>query len=937
MHVETRLRLQYRLVLCVVTTLGLCLAGVFLFARSILLAGYEDTGNRHAYLHLERAKEALRSYSEALHERSSEWAAWDDTYNYLKNRNRKFLDENVTVDSLLPLHIDAMLLVDRNGRLLHGQTIPRLPGVPPPDTESLYSLLRFGHPGTWPSSGDGLFGFVDHNACPLAISVRPVFNSKGKGPSTGWIVLARYLDSSALKHIGDKLGLDLTWYAAGAMDAPLDARHILATHQSAVGLVRPLNDTKIAGYTWIYDIHDRRIRLLRMVSGRAIYAAGVASMDRFMRIVALITLLFGCVMVGLLNRSVVSRIARITRHAASIARESQGLVPIDGRDEIGGLASQMNGMLNALYRSRQEAEDSRRQLNTVNAGLEHLVEERTRELNRAYEVLSNALDGIGVFTEAGVCLDANLALLAMLDATEEQAYGLHWHAFVPYEERQLVEEALERLRTETRCEIETTIVSLTGGTMAAQITFVSRHRSDGSLETYHWFLRDISDRKRLESHIRHQAEYDSLCNIPNRILFHRRVTEALRRRQKDEIAVLFVDLDNFKLVNDSLGHEEGDRLLKTVAERLSACVRETDVVARMGGDEFTLLLQPVNTVWDAASIAQRIVDRLVEPVTLAGREVFVSASVGVAISDKNSDTESLLRDSDTAMYQAKQRGKSGFAIFAAEMQEDTLQRLEMESALRTALEHNELVLMYQPLIDLKTGGIYGAEALVRWQSPQFGNVSPDRFIPIAEETGLIVPIGEWILREACRQAAEWNGPQQNLDLVIAVNLSARQAMSNDLVPMVESVLAETGLLPSHLKLEITETLMMTNVEKSIRNLEEVRSLGVSIAIDDFGTGYSSLSYLQQLPVDTVKIDRSFIGAITPESQDTGIVPAIINLCSALRLKVVAEGIETESHRRLLTELGCDFGQGYLFSRPVSAAEFEAYLATTHLRQMRRAA
>ncbi len=448
-------------------------------------------------------------------------------------------------------------------------------------------------------------------------------------------------------------------------------------------------------------------------------------------------------------------------------------------------------------------------------------------------------------------------------------------------------------------------------------------------------LVDVTKRTAIEEKLKHQAFHDSLTGLPNRALFMDRLGHALARSNRREspshsrTAILFLDLDRFKVVNDSLGHDVGDQLLKTVAARLEASLRPGDTAARLGGDEFTVLLEDVADVGDAIHVAERIALELQAPLSLNGQEVFATTSIGITISGEGqSAPDDLLRDADVAMYRAKSKGRAQYEVFDPEMNARALERLHLETDLWQAVERGELRVFYQPKVRLDTQEIVGLEALVRWEHPRHGLVSPADFIPLAEETGVILPIGHWVLREACRQARVWQDVRPDAEpLQMAVNLSARQLGQSDLTQCIADVLKETGLAPRHLKLEITESVVMGDAETSIRTLRELKNLGVQLAIDDFGTGYSSLSYLRRFPVDTLKIDRSFINNLGSDIEDTEIVRAIISLAQALKLEVTAEGIETAAQALELAELHCDWGQGYHFARPMPADAISVLLAS----------
>ncbi len=427
--------------------------------------------------------------------------------------------------------------------------------------------------------------------------------------------------------------------------------------------------------------------------------------------------------------------------------------------------------------------------------------------------------------------------------------------------------------------------------------------------------------------IEHLAYHDALTGLPNRPLFIDRLIVALAQAGRGErhLAVLFLDLDRFKDINDSLGHSVGDQLLKEVAERIRHCVREGDTIARFGGDEFTLLIPNIDSVDDAAKIAHKIIETLKIPFYISDRELFVSTSVGVSLyPNDGADPETLVRNADTAMYRAKDQGRDNYQLYAPAMNARALERLALENMLRKALSQKELVLHYQPLVNVATRSIDGLEALIRWQHPELGLLSPANFISVAELSGLIIPIGEWVLRTACKQVKNWH---RKLDhpITIAVNLSARQFQAPDLVDQVRRALNDSGLDPGCLELEITESSAMQNSENTIHTLRELKTLGVRIAMDDFGTGYSSLNYLKRFPIDTLKLDQMFVREVLTEPSDAAIVSAVIAMSHSLNLVVVAEGVETEAQFEFLRDQECDRIQGFLYSAPLAAEHLEPYL------------
>jgi diguanylate cyclase (GGDEF)-like protein/PAS domain S-box-containing protein len=444
----------------------------------------------------------------------------------------------------------------------------------------------------------------------------------------------------------------------------------------------------------------------------------------------------------------------------------------------------------------------------------------------------------------------------------------------------------------------------------------------GEVTHYIGIQNDITESRRYQEELEHQANFDTLTGLPNRNLLHDRLKQAVvyARRYNKPMAVAFIDLDNFKLVNDSLGHSAGDRLLTTVADRLKTTVRTSDTAARLSGDEFVLILFDQADDATIQNTMQRILNEVSLPCRLEDRDFYVSCSIGYSMFPKDGETdEALLKNADAAMYHAKEAGRNNFQAYTPDMETKATERLEISGDLRLALENNEFHLCYQPRVCLKDGHIIGVEALIRWQHPRLGMVSPADFIPIAEESGLIAPIGEWALRTACSQAKAWLG-QGLPPITMSVNLSARQFVKKDLVPSIEKILADTGLPADLLELELTESLIMHNAELFIITLGNLKALGIKLAVDDFGTGFSSLAYLKRFPIDRLKIDRSFVHNVAEDQDSSAIARAVIHLGHSMGLIVLAEGVETPEELYFLRTHNCDELQGYFFSKPLLADE-----------------
>jgi diguanylate cyclase (GGDEF)-like protein/PAS domain S-box-containing protein len=491
-------------------------------------------------------------------------------------------------------------------------------------------------------------------------------------------------------------------------------------------------------------------------------------------------------------------------------------------------------------------------------------------------------------------------------------------------------EAMAALRTGTTWSGEIDVVRADGTTRSMLVHMLAHRDPQGEIEHVSGVLRDISERKAFERRLEHEATHDPLTGLPNRSLLLDRLSLALARstRLGTGVGVLFCDLDHFKIVNDSLGHSAGDRLLVSIAERLEGQLRPGDTVSRFGGDEFVILCEDLDDTDDAITVAKRVDHALGQTFRLDDQEIHVGVSIGIAVAVAGQgEPEALIRNADAAMYRAKAKGRRRYQVFETDMWEQAVDRFDLENALRRALGRGELELHYQPIVDLRTGAVHTVEALLRWHHPDRGRLAPSEFIGIAEETGIIVPMGGWVVAEACRQLRRWQQAVPGLAVGVAVNLSGRQLDQTDLVARVGDAVTASGVDPSLLQLEITESVVMDDVERSRQTLAELRALGVTLAVDDFGTGYSSLSQLKRFPVDRLKIDRSFVDGLGAEPEDTAIVTAIVHLAHSLGMLATAEGVETEQQRHALEALGCDSAQGFLLAEPAPADEVLSLLAS----------
>ena len=608
---------------------------------------------------------------------------------------------------------------------------------------------------------------------------------------------------------------------------------------------------------------------------------------------------------------------------------------------VAAAADASDSMLIVQARDITERKRAVEELRDSHGKMEKRVAERTRELTReiaergrAEKDLRLAAKVIEAASEAVVITDAKFQIISVnpsftemtgYRASEVKGKLASFYGAVK-RDRGLLTDMRKAIKSTGRWEVEFWDRQKNDEEYAARLSLSSITEAGGRKQQYVALINNITKRKQDEENIRRQANYDSLTGLPNRELFLDRLAQSLfnMSRAGQKLALMFLDLDGFKLVNDTLGHNVGDLLLRETSRRLRGCIRDTDTVARLGGDEFTVIMPGVIDPQKVLVVAQRVLDSLSEAFVLEGHETFVSCSIGITIyPDDAADSHELLKNADSAMYRAKDQGKANYQFYTSDLNAEVKERMVLKNGLVRARDRGELSLHYQPKLDIRSGLITGVEALMRWNSLELGQVSPVKFIPVLEETGMVVDVGEWAIRTACEQHCAWR--DMGLPPIkVAVNLSARQLREHNFVSIVRQVLKETGVAPEHLEIEITESMLMSDTANVVITLGKLHDLGITITMDDFGTGYSSLSYLKQFPIDTIKIDRSFIADIATDSDDVEIIKAIITMGQSLNRKIIAEGVETAEQLSILKKYQCDEIQGYLFGRPMpgdSLAEF----------------
>jgi len=622
------------------------------------------------------------------------------------------------------------------------------------------------------------------------------------------------------------------------------------------------------------------------------------------------------IVVWLMMYYMMAPLSLFTRHVETLAESGneEKMFHVKGVNEIATLAMAFNSMVVALD-SEHDA----------------LLESE----NNFKALAENAHEGMLIVAGFGTIRYFNRQAASLIGQDDTAMQIVSIEQFVPVEERSRFKEYCLRASADELVEpvFECEVLRGDGSTVPVEVTCARTVWQGQPAELL--VIRDISQRKLAETLLRENEErlfflahHDNLTELPNRLLCYDRLRQAIARARRagQLVGLLFIDLDRFKNINDSLGHEIGDMLLREVAKRFSYWVRETDTVARLGGDEFVIILEEIEDARYAAMVAQKLIGILAQPIVVGGHELYISISIGITLfpSDSN-DVDGLMKCADIAMYSAKENGRNNYQFYTTKMNRRTREMLDLEGDLRRGLDREQFMLFFQPQFELATGVLVGMEALLRWQHPVRGVVMPDSFIPLAEDNGLIVPLGEWVIHAACRQGKSWQ-QRGGAPIRVAVNISPRQFRHGNLPKVVSQALEQSGFDPNSLELEITESMIMGNVESAVRIMEELTDMGVRLAIDDFGTGYSSLGHLKHFPISRLKIDKSFIRDISENANDAAIAAAIIALAHSMSLEVIAEGIETEEHLRLLRELGCEQGQGYLFSRPQPAHLLQSLLS-----------
>lgn len=909
--------LRVRILAIVGTTLVALLTVIYLCSAFVLRGTFDRLEMQVARQNAVKARDIALGSIPQLSATLSQWSGSDRTDRLMAREDSAGLAA-ITGPLLRDTQGDLVVFYKPDGKVVYAAR--RAAGGLAPLSEEMLAFFR--HPAfvaqdTATGSPRSAFVWTDQRL--MCLYSRRVHNDNYEDSHVGRVVVGRYLTEEEEARFRQLSGARLEIIDLTKRDVPSDVWSALYGYDPGSELIlRPLNNEEIGAYVVLMDIRHHPRTVIRWVLPRDIHRYGLATLRYITGSLAVLGLVFTALTLGLLENLLLRRMKTLNDSVNSLTEHGRldERIPVTSDDEIGMLTSNINGMLASMERSQNTLVD------------------REERLSRIVETNADAI--LMVDLEGNISF-ANTAAEAIFGLERESLHNMAYDD-VRWRLKSLTGRATDtdtvrfwktiREGGQVRG-LEHTMRNAEGSRLILSVNAAPLRDASGEIIACVASVSDITERKMLEEQLAHQAFHDPLTGLPNRALFWDRLEKAHARftRRRSPLAVLFLDLDNFKYVNDSLGHSAGDQLLIGVAQRIGSCLRDCDTVARLGGDEFTVLVEDLDDERDAFALANRILAQMQEPFWIANREIFVGVSIGISVAGLDTlQPEELMRHADAALYAAKDEGKNRIAIFHDGMGTDATARLDLESDLRHALERHEMVVYYQPKVALDTGRMIGMEALVRWRHPTRGLVPPGEFIALAEETGLILPLGEWVLREACLQAHDWARQHEAAHgWLMSVNISARQFQQADFAATVGRVLRETGMDPGRLSLEVTESIIMGDTESTTRTLRALKTLGVLLAIDDFGTGYSSLSYLRRFPMDIVKIDRSFIQGLCVNEQDSAIVSATIKMAHALGLTVVAEGAETPEQAHELRRLGCDLAQGFVFTHPLDASGLLPYL------------
>jgi diguanylate cyclase (GGDEF)-like protein/PAS domain S-box-containing protein len=908
------MRIAYKLPIFLVAFTAAFGAAMMAFEAFIAVPGLDAIELDSARRDQNRILAALAREERQLSFTTRDWGQWDDCYRFVGGDNPGFVAANLDPGTFETTKVDIIAVYRGDGRLLFsGRGRPGGGGILP---QSAFPARAAANAAYFrpARTGEDLTGILRAGGEAFVLASSPVLPSDGEGTPVGCLIMCRLVSDEMAAAVSEQT------------EVPLELS--LAEGEPVAGFGRTVDGRSIAGVASIPDIEGSPALVARTETSRDIGTRGLATVRLFRDAILASCVLLTFALAAALSRLVSRPIAGIRKQ---ILRMESGLA-LSMPDRLAGRRDEVGALARAFSELSARLAEKRRELEEAYESLEEKVEERTFELSLLAKVVEATSEAVVLTDMDGNIVKVNEAFCRVSGFAEEELLGenprvmksnRHDAAFYQAMWRSLIEKGTWSGEIWDRKK---------GGEIYPKWLTINRISDQrGQPRNYVGVSADITEIKATEEKLHHLAYYDPLTSLPNRSLFRDRLELSVARsaRRGLSLGVVFIDLDRFKYVNDTMGHAAGDKLLIEVGRRFAGTLRGSDTVCRFSGDEFTLILEDIRSAEDAAKVAEHILDGISAPVILDGGSVFIGASLGIATFPVDDSTaEGLMRKADAAMYSAKESGRNRYRFASGETESANRERLELDLGLRRALDEAELLVYYQPIVDASGSSLLGAEALLRWKKPGSPEPClPERCIALAEESGLILRIGEFVLREACRQAAAWRAASGLEDFRISVNVSARQFESAGLVGLIGEVLRESGLPPTALDIEITESALMADMGLALRTMQGLKSLGVTLSVDDFGTGYASLSYLSRFPVDRLKIDRSFIRDMEQSPASSALVDAILAIAGSLGVIALAEGVETEGQRRRLADKACSELQGYLFSKPLPPGGFaELFLA-----------
>lgn len=911
------MKLRKSTILIIGFCFGLLITFLFVMTRTITYQNFSDLEEDLITSNLRRSINAVAGITAGLDLLVTDWSNWDDTYTFLQDNNEEYIDSNMPVETFKYQQINLIILLNTQKEVVWGQYLP--PGeeslIPLPlATDTMINSLL--EDTSLNQDGKGFQGIVSLYSTLFIISCKPVLTSNYIGPSMGWLIMAKEISSTMIKELKlrTELDLELLNYSSPSLPDPLLSLMKKGSPKDDFPLIEKTEKT-IRCTGELHDVSGKGIAFMVVTSPRDIYNSGVKASQRLLMIILVAGGITGGVLLWLLEKKILKRITYLKGQVDSVHdTDVSSFIPLSGKDEIGDLSRSILNMLRVLRKSFSELQVMQQFLSSS--------EERYKSL---FVNTGNALIVIGEDTIIQLANQEFYKIMKIPAGIKIE--GRSWVEFLHSEEIERMKKWHYLRRQDPALaprSYETRYRDYNGRIRHAVLTVAMIPGTQNSSCS----LLDITDHKKAEEELKEKAFYDSLTGLPNRQLFNEHLKHAIDNatRNKSLIGVLLFDIDEFKNVNDTLGHQAGDKILQSIAVRISKCIRKSDTLARLGGDEFVIIIETPQDVDCLCLVADIIIADFMTPYVVEGTEFHLGVSVGITVyPEAGENPEVLLKNADLAMYESKQKGKNQYNVFTHHLNDQAQRRITLDREIRHALLNDKFEVFYQPKVILHDGRIYGMEALVRGRNDNGSIIPPGEFIPFAEANGLIVPIDLLVLRKACSQTAQWI--REGLgEMTVSVNISTRHFRRDDFVAQVESILEETGLPPSCLELEVTETALMKDFDQAISFLKTLRSMGIAFSLDDFGTGYSSLNYLHSLPIQTLKIDKSFIDHICDDHSSTlELVKIIILITKAMNIGVVAEGVETKDQQRILQAIGCGQAQGYLFAKPLPHEQFHDLL------------